>query len=123
MIGFEDLKDIRKAIADFQEAKLVLDAVKAAPVRDFLHSGDERSAFDAAKDALECAAEHHVTIELALKELLDPKTAKEELDRIMAHANDHTSELGKFLDTAKSLAGAEFDVLRKAIAAHEAAQK
>ena len=58
----------------------------------------------------------------ALKELLNPATAQSEFQRLIQHAQDHHSELGKFVDGVTALVEAEAGVIKRLLADHEAAK-
>lgn len=119
---FAELQELRKAAAEFEAIKPIIAAAKAAPVTDYITDGSQKTAFQATLDMLKFAGEHHVTVLNALKELEDPATAKSEIERLLQQAKDHSTELGKFIEEAKALGGAEFKVITGAIAAYEAAK-
>lgn len=108
-----DVNDIRKAMAAFSEAKRLFDSLEAVKV-------DGVPALIEAQKLIAQAGEHHATIQLAIDELTHPATAEKEFQRLLTQAQDHQTELGKFMDDVKALVGTEFDVVTKAIAAHEA---
>lgn len=119
---FDELKDVRAALAKFQMVKHIFDEAAAVQVVDNLTDGKTKSAVQIATEMISYAKEHHVVIEAAMKELADPKTASTEAERLLGYINDHSSELGKFVEQAKEVAGAEFELISGAIATVQAAK-
>lgn len=116
----EKISDLRKAQAAFSEVKRLFDLFASKPV--YIGDGNKKTAIEEAQKLVRIAAEHHVTISLAIEELLHPATRQEELDRLIKHADDHNSELGKAVDEIKALVGAELEVLLEVLKEAEAAK-
>jgi hypothetical protein len=116
----DTIKEIRQLQSQFSTAKRYFDLFAQAPV--FISDGNKKSAIEEAQKLMKLAAEHHVTVEHAVEELLHPETAQGEIDRLLKQAKDHSSELGKFLDEVGKLLGAELEVLHDVLA-EGAAQK
>lgn len=115
---FDDMKDVRTAIAEFKEVQGVFASLEGVVIPD----GSKQTAIQAAQALLAQAAEHHATIELALGELFDPKTAAAEFERLKAQATDHATALGAAVVQIKALVGAALGAVHEVIAAKAAAK-
>lgn len=104
---FAEAAEIQKAVAVLHEVEPLLKALAEAKVGD-------KTALQTAEKLFSQAREHKVTVELAVAELLDPKTAKEEFERLLKAAQDHHSEFSQFLDQCKTLVAAELAAAEKA---------
>lgn len=118
---FKAVGAVNEAIAKFNQAKMLFDAMAAKPV--FVEDAGKLESIKAAQVLFKRAGNHQLVLQEALKEILDPATPMEDdLKRLIAHATDHTSELSKFLDDIAELVGAQYEVITEALAKAEAAK-
>lgn len=115
---FEQMQEIKKAVAEFQFAQDVFKHLESKQI--VITDGQKKNAIDEAKALMSKAQDHRVVIEHALAELVHPETAQAEVARILQAAQDHNGELAKFFLDAKALVGGEFEVINEAIKEHEA---
>lgn len=116
----DTIKEIRQLQSQFSQAKRYFDLFAQAPV--FISDGDKKSAIEEAQKLMRLAGEHHGAVEHAIEQILHPETAQSEYARLLKLAEDHTSELSKFMDEVRKLVGVELEVLH-GVLAEAAAQK
>lgn len=110
----DDLSKIRKLMGQITRIQGEFEALKDVEVK--LPDGSVTDAMSEAKALVKQAVDHHVVVDLALKGLLDPKKAPHELEQLVAQAQDHSTELGKFVEQIEALVGAEAAEVTKLIA-------
>jgi len=118
---FDELKQVRKALAIFQEAKELFEMLASAPV--FVEDGSKLPAIKVAQGLIKTATEHQGAIEDAIRELVDPKTAKSEFERLLKNAQDNESILNDFLENIQSLVGVQFELIRDVLEKRDAEAK
>lgn len=118
---FEAVGKVNEAMDKFGRAKMLFDMMASKPI--FVEDAGEMESIKAAQVLFKRAENHKAVLEQALKEILDPATPiEEDLDRLIKHASDHTTELGKYLGDIAELVGAQYEVVTAALAKAEGAK-